>query len=91
MEQDAITTINRMEAKGLLRTEVIGRAKQYYPTVERQDATRQETRFFLNKVYRGSIGMMMSTMTDGKTLTRDEIDKLYAILKKAEEGLKCSL
>lgn len=83
-----ITTINRMEAKGLLRTEVIGRAKQYYPTVERQDATRQETRSFLNKVYRGSIGMMMSTMTDGKTLTRDEIDELYAILKKAEEGLK---
>jgi len=83
-----ITTINRMETKGLLRSEVHGRGKWYYPTVQRQEATRQETRSFLDKVYRGSVGLMMSAMTDGQTLTRDEIDELYAILRKAEEGSK---
>ena len=83
-----ITTINRMEAKGLLRSELQGRGKQYYPTVERQGATRQETRSFLDKVYRGSVGLMMSAMTDGETLSKEEIDELYAILRKAEEGLK---
>lgn len=83
-----ITTINRMETKGLLRAEVHGRAKHYYPTVERQEATRHETRSFIDKVYRGSIGLMMSAMTDGQTLTRDEIDELYAILRNAEEGSK---
>lgn len=83
-----ITTINRMEAKGLLKVEVVGRTKQYYPTVERQDAARQETRSFLDKVYHGSVGMMMSAMTDGQTLTKDEIDELYAILRQAEEGSK---
>lgn len=83
-----ITTINRMEAKGLLRSELQGRGKQYYPTVERQEATRQETRSFLDKVYRGSVGLMMSAMTDGETLSKEEIDELYAILRKAEEGLK---
>lgn len=83
-----ITTINRMEAKGLLRSEFQGRGKQYYPTVERQEATRQETRSFLDKVYRGSVGLMMSAMTDGETLSKEEIDELYAILRKAEEGLK---
>ena len=83
-----ITTVNRMEAKGLLRAEVQGRGKLYWPTVERQEATRQETRSFLDKVYHGSVGLMMSAMTDGKTLSKEEIDELYAILRKAEEGRK---
>ena len=83
-----ITTLTRMEAKGLLRAEVHGRGKQYYPTVERQEATRHETRSVLDRVYRGSVGQMMSAMTDGTTLTREEIDELYAILQKAEEGSK---
>ena len=83
-----ITTLTRMEAKGLLQAEVHGRGKQYYPTVERQEATRHETRSFLDRVYRGSVGLMMSAMTDGTTLTREEIDELYAILQKAEEGSK---
>ena len=83
-----ITTVNRMETKGLLRSEVQGRGKLYYPTVERREATRQETRSFLDKVYRGSVGLMMSAMTDGETLSKEEIDELYAILRKAEEGFK---
>ncbi len=83
-----ITTVSRMETKGLLRSEVQGRGKLYYPTVERREATRQETRSFLDKVYRGSVGLMMSAMTDGETLSKEEIDELYAILRKAEEGLK---
>ena len=83
-----ITTINRMESKGLLRWESHGRGKQYWPTVERQEATRHETRSFLDKVYHGSIGLMMSAMTDGKTLSKEEVDQLYAILRQAEEEQK---
>lgn len=81
-----ITTLTRMEAKGLIRAEAQGRGKQYYPTVERREAARRETRSFLDKVYRGSVGLMMSAMTDGQTLTKEEINELYAILKQAEEG-----
>lgn len=83
-----ITTLTRMEAKGLVRAETQGRGKRYYPAVERQEAARQETRSFLDRVYRGSVGLMMSAMTDGKTLSKEELDELYAILKQAEEGLK---
>ena len=54
--------------------------------MEQEQATRQETRSFLDRVYRGSVGLMMSAMTDGKTLSREEIDQLYDILRKAEEG-----
>lgn len=50
--------------------------------------SRRETRSFLDRVYRGSVGLMLSAMTDGQTLSRAEIDELYDILKKAEEGRK---
>lgn len=81
-----ITTLRRMEDKGLIRGEAAGRGRQYVPCVEREQAARRETRSFLDRVYRGSVGMMLSAMTDGERLTREEIDELYAILKKAEEG-----
>jgi len=81
-----ITTLHRMEEKGLVRAEAAGRGRQYFPCVEEKQATRQETRSFLERVYRGSVGMMLSAMTENENLSKDEIDQLYAILKKAEEG-----
>lgn len=83
-----ITTLHRMEEKGLVRCEAAGRGRQYFPCVEQDQATRRETRSFLDRVYRGSVGLMLSAMTDGQTLSKDEIDELYDILKKAEEGRK---
>jgi len=83
-----ITTLRRMEEKGLVRGEAAGRGRQYFPCVEQDAATRRETRSFLDRVYRGSVGLMLSAMTDGQSLSREEIDELYAILKKAEEGCK---
>ena len=46
-----ITTLRRMEGKGLLHCQVEGRTRHYTPAVERQSAARQETRFFLDRVY----------------------------------------
>ena len=79
-----ITTLRRMEDKGLVRVEVQGRAKHYFPAVERERAARQETRSFLDRVYQGSVGLMVSSMAREKALTREEIEELYAILKEAE-------
>ena len=79
-----ITTLRRMENKNLVRVEIYGRAKHYFAAVERQRAVRQETRSFLNPVYQGSVGLMVSSMAREKTLTREEIEELYAILKEAE-------
>ena len=60
----------------------------YAPALERDKAARRETRSFLNKVYRGSVGLMVSAMADEKALSRAEIEELYDILRKAEEGMK---
>ena len=79
-----ITTLRRMEDKGLVRAEVRGRTRHYFPAVDRARAVRRETRSFLDRVYRGSVGLMVSAMAQDQALTREEIDALYEILRRAE-------
>ena len=78
-----ITMLSRLEAKGAVRHEEGPRAKRYYPVVERKDAARVETENFLDKVYGGSLGLMMSAMVDSRQLTAEDIAELSAILEKA--------
>lgn len=80
------TMVTRMEAKGLIRYESDGgRAKKIYPTVTREEAAGQETDGLLEKVYHGSAGLLMTSLLERNRLTAEEIDELYAMLKKAEE------
>lgn len=81
-----ITTLRRMEDKGLVGCEVEGRTRHYFPAVEREGAVLRETRSFLDKVYGGSVGLMVSAMAQDKALTKAEIRELYDILRRAEEG-----
>ena len=81
-----ITTLRRMEEKGLVRCEMIGKGKSYTPAVERELAVVMETRSFLDRVYQGSVGLMMSAMARRQELSREEIAQLKAILDEAEKG-----
>ena len=81
-----ITTLRRMEDKGLVLCQTQGRTKHYAPAVQRDRAVRGETRSFLNKVYQGSVGLMVSAMAQDQALSKEEIDELYEILREAEEG-----
>ena len=87
-----ITTLRRMEDKGLVLCQTQGRTKHYSSAVPRDRAvrgeTRSETRSFLNRIYRGSVGLMMSALTQDRALSKEEIDELYEILRKAEEETK---
>ncbi|MBQ8852246.1 MAG: BlaI/MecI/CopY family transcriptional regulator, partial [Oscillibacter sp.] len=59
-----LTLLRRMTEKGLLRCEAQGGVKVYFPRVDRADAAVQETESFLSRVYRGSVSMMVSAMTE---------------------------
>lgn len=81
-----ITTLHRMEDKCLVRCEPMGRGKAYSPLVDREQAEVAETHSFLDRVYRGSVGMMMSAMAQRQELSQEEITELRAILDQAEKG-----
>ena len=70
-------------AKGAVRHEEGGRAKRYFPAVDREDAAAAETESFLSRVYGGSLGLMMSAMVESRQLTEADIAELSAILKRA--------
>lgn len=80
-----ITTLHRMEAKGLVRCQRAGRGTAYVPLVEREQAALLETKSFLDRVYQGSVGMMMSAMAKQEGLSREQIAQLRAILDEAEQ------
>ena len=79
------TMVKRMTEKGLLRYEEGEKARLYYPMVDQEEATRQETNSFLDRVYQGSISMMMSAMVNNNHLTEENIAELHALLNAAEK------
>ena len=81
-----ITILHRMEAKGLVRCEQAGRSKAYTPAVERERAAIAETHSFLDRVYQGSVGLMMSAMARRQELSAGEVAQLRAILDEIEGG-----
>ncbi len=80
------TMVKRMEAKKLIRYEMVGRTKQFYPLVRREDVAVRQTREFLQRIYHGSVGMMMNALVQQNDLSEEDIDELENILKKCRKG-----
>lgn len=80
-----ITYLKRMEEKGVLHHEEGTKAKQYYPDLSKEDATLKETEHFLDKVFKGKMGLMLNTMVQQNALSEDDIDELYEILKNSKK------
>lgn len=81
-----LTLLRRMEAKGAVASDTDGSVKTFRPLVRREDAALQETENFLSRVYKGSLSLMVSSLTKKQSLPREEIDELYALLKELEEN-----
>ena len=62
------TLVRRMAEKGLLRWEQGAKARLYYPVMDREDAVARETKGFLQKVFGGSVGLLVNTMADRKSV-----------------------
>ena len=81
-----ISMLSRLEAKGAVAYREGERAKAYYPLLAQNEASRTETKRFLDKVYNGSFGVMVHAMMDSDALSPEDIAELSAILEKAKEG-----
>lgn len=80
-----ITMLKRMEKKGAVRFQEGERAKLFFPVAVRQKVIVEETQGFLDKVYRGSLSMMVNSMVEQNSVSKKELEALYEILKRAEE------
>ena len=82
----ALTMLRRMTEKGLIACSDENGVREYAPLIIRSDAVQRETESFLDRVYSGSVSMMVSAMTKKQTLPQSEIDELYALLSSMEGG-----
>ena len=80
-----LTLLRRMTAKGFIHCFEQNGVNVYAPLIERSDAAVRETDSFLSRVYRGSVSTLLSAVTQRQSLTKQEIDELYDIIRRAEE------
>jgi len=83
-----LTVLKRMcEKEQIAFTEETG-IRLYYSLIPRDEALQAETQSFLQRAYQGSVGLMVSAMTQKQKLSKEEIQELYEILRRAEEDAK---
>ncbi len=79
-----LTMLRRMTEKGMIACREENSLLVYTSLLDREKATCQETDNFLNRVYQGSISMLLSAVTRRSQLTKEELDNLYRILEEVE-------
>lgn len=79
-----LTMLKRMTEKKLISYEDSQKLRMYSPCIDRDAAVKKETESFLNRVYKGSISLMVSAMTQKQELSKEEIKELYEILEKSQ-------
>lgn len=77
--------LKRMEEKGAVHYEEGEKAKLYYSDLKREEVSLQEAEEFLDKVFEGSLGLMVNAMVKKQVLSQTEIKELYDILEKAKK------
>lgn len=78
-----LTMLRRMCEKGQIACDE-EEVRVYRPLIAREDALTQETDSFLKRAYNGSVSLLLSAFTEKQELSKEEINELYEILRRAE-------
>ena len=81
----SLTLLRRLEAKGAVSSGSQDDLKTFSPLVSKEDVAVQETESLLDRAYKGSLSLLVSSFTKKQSLSQDEIKELYAILQEMEE------
>lgn len=79
------TLLGRMVKKEIIFFKEGAKAKQYYPNIKRDEVAIAETENLIERVYKGSVGMMLSTLIRNHNLSDNDIKELYEILGEAAD------
>ena len=77
-----ITLLKRMQEKEAVSYVQEDKAKRFYPLIDRTEAEIEETTSFLDRVYKGNVGLMISNLISSDRLTKEEIKELQRILEE---------
>lgn len=78
------TLVLRLCEKGAIGADTTIGNYKYYPMVSETECKKHETRNFLNKIYNGSLKVLVSTLVSDSNLTQKDINELMKIIDKIE-------
>lgn len=78
-------SLNRLEGKGFVQCEKIGRLNHYTALVPLEDYRAQETSNFLSKLYQNSGSKLFAALIESHSLSDRDIQDIKSLLEKEED------
>jgi len=75
------TLLSRLVIKNALSYEVGSRGYLYYPLVPENECAKEEAKSFLDRVYNGSLNLLVKNFIENKELSAEEIEELKKLLE----------
>lgn len=83
-EKTVKTFLNRLVKKNVVSFKKEGRRYFYSPTIAKEDILSEESRGFLDRVFKGDIKALLTTFVDNEQLSQGELDYLKKLLEKEQ-------
>ncbi len=83
-----LSFLSRLEDKGFVRVEKVGKSNIYTPLVRQKDYLKRESRSILSRLYGNSLKNFVTALYDGKPMSRSEIQELKTYLDQLEKNGK---
>ena len=77
-----LSFLNRLEAKGFVSVEKIGKINWYTPLVKEEEYLQKESRNILQKMYQNSLKNFVTALYDGDGLTSQDLEELKAFIEE---------
>lgn len=80
------SVVRILEKKGFVNHKAYGRTYEYFPTIAKEDYSKEEISGFLTKYFKGSAKRLVSFLVKEKDLSVKELAELMKDLDAAEEA-----
>ncbi|WP_338075676.1 BlaI/MecI/CopY family transcriptional regulator [Chengkuizengella sediminis] len=80
------TLISRLVKKEAIGVKKESRLNSFFPLVTEDECKRVETKSFLEKVYSGSVKMLLANFIKDEKLSQNEIEELKLILEEKKDS-----
>ncbi len=79
------TYLRRLESKGYISTQRIGRNKIYRPSVERNQVVGEALDEFLDRLFDGELLPMVKQLVDSRSMSESEIADLTELVQRLQK------
>ena len=76
------TLVRRLVSKKAIAINDKGATFRYYPLISQQECRLKETKSFINRVYNGSVNMLVTNLASDSNLTEKETEELLRLIDK---------